>query len=57
MPLFPSLPNDATTKHVFADPPEIYSHWVHVSQAILRGPSPLSPAERELLARADEVIK
>src|SRR5216683_1472737 len=49
MPFFPSMPKDATTKHVFTAHPEIYSHWVHVSQAILRGPSPLAPAERELI--------
>ncbi len=49
MPFFPSMPKDATTKHVFTAHPEIYSHWVHVSQAILRGPSPLTPAERELI--------
>jgi len=43
MPFFPSMPEDATTKHVFAAHPEIYSHWVRVSEAILRGPSPLTP--------------
>jgi hypothetical protein len=40
MPFFPSLPEDATAKHVFTAHPEIYSHWAHVSEAILRGPSP-----------------
>jgi uncharacterized peroxidase-related enzyme len=49
MPLFPSLPEDATTKHVFTTYPEIYSHWVRASEAILRGPSPLTPAQRELI--------
>src|SRR6516162_776278 len=49
MPFFPSLPEDATTKHVFTAHPEIYSHWVRVSEAILRGPSPLTPAKRELI--------
>jgi uncharacterized peroxidase-related enzyme len=49
MPLFPSLPDNATTKHVFTAHPEIYSHWVRVSEAILRGPSPLAPAQRELI--------
>jgi AhpD family alkylhydroperoxidase len=33
----------------FTAHPEIYSHWVQVSQAILRGPSPLTPAQRELI--------
>jgi len=50
MPFFPSMPKIATTKHVFAAHPEIYSHWVRVSEAILRGPSPLTPAQRELSA-------
>jgi len=49
MPFFPSLPSDASTKHVFTAHPEIYSHWVRVSEAILRGPSPLTPAQRELI--------
>ncbi len=45
MPLFPSLPADATTKHVFTAHPEIYSHFTRASEAIMRGPSPLSAAE------------
>ncbi|MGH9772408.1 MAG: carboxymuconolactone decarboxylase family protein [Candidatus Acidiferrales bacterium] len=49
MPLFPSLPDDATTKHVFTAYPEIYAHFTRASEAIMRGPSPLSPAERELI--------
>src|SRR5262249_12927907 len=35
--------------HVFTAHPEIYGHWVHVSEAILRGPSRLTPAQRELI--------
>ena len=49
MPFFPSMPENATTKHVFAAHPEIYSHWTRVSEAILRGASPLTPAQRELI--------
>jgi uncharacterized peroxidase-related enzyme len=49
MPLFPSMPEDATTKHIFTAHPEIYSHWVRASEAILRGASPLTPAQRELI--------
>jgi len=49
MPFFPSMPADATTKHIFAAHPEIYSHWARVSEPILRGPSPLTPAQRELI--------
>jgi uncharacterized peroxidase-related enzyme len=49
MPFFPSLPENATTKHIFTAHPEIYSHWVRASEAILRGPSPLTSAQRELI--------
>jgi len=49
MPFFPSMPDDATTKNVFKAYPEIYTHHVRVSEAILRGPSPLTPAQRELI--------
>ena len=43
------MPPDATTRHVFSAHPEIYSHWARVSEAILRGASPLTPAQRELI--------
>jgi len=49
MPFFPSLPEDGTTKQVFTAHPEIHSHWARVSGAILRGPSPPTPAQRELM--------
>jgi uncharacterized peroxidase-related enzyme len=49
MPFFPSMPEDATTKEIFAGHPEIYSHLTRASEAILRGPSPLTPGERELI--------
>lgn len=49
MPLFPSLPDDATTKHVFTAHPEIHLHLTRASDAIMRSPSPLSPGERELI--------
>ncbi len=49
MPFFPSMPEDATTKEVFRAHPEIYSHLTHASEAILRGPSPLTPGQRELI--------
>lgn len=50
MPLFPSLPADATVKHVFESHAEIYAPFVHTIEAIMRGPSPLSPGQRELIA-------
>ena len=63
MPFFPSLPEDATTKQIFTAHPEIYSPWVRVSEAILRGPSPLCQycygghrAAAELFGVAPETI-
>jgi uncharacterized peroxidase-related enzyme len=49
MPFFRSLPENATTKDVYRSYPEIYSNHVRVSEAILRGPSPLTPGQRELI--------
>jgi uncharacterized peroxidase-related enzyme len=49
MPFFPSLRDDATTKDVFRAHQDIYSHHTRVSEAIMRGPSPLTPAQRELI--------
>ena len=49
MPFFPSMPPDATTRHVFSAHPPIYSHWARVCEAILRGASPLTPGQRELI--------
>jgi AhpD family alkylhydroperoxidase len=49
MPFFASMPEGATTKDVFRAYPEIYSYLVRASEAILRGPSPLSPGQRELI--------
>ena len=51
MPFFPSMPADATTKHVFTAYPEIYSHWVRVSEAILDlATAPIDSKLRPILA-------
>ncbi len=49
MPFFPSLPNDSTTREVFAAHPDVYTHWMYVCNAIMRGSSPFEPGVRELL--------
>lgn len=49
MPFFPSLPDDASTVEIFAAHPDIYRYFGDVVNAILRGPSPLTPGERELI--------
>lgn len=49
MPFFPSLPDNASTAEIFAAHPDIYRSWGDVSHAVLRGPSPLTPGERELI--------
>ena len=50
MPFFKSLPEDAGPGNVFEAYPEIYLPWADTSQALMRGPSPLSPGERETIA-------
>jgi len=50
MTYLPSLPGDAVLLDVFRAYPEIYRPLLDYHQALLRGPSPLSVAERELIA-------
>lgn len=49
MPFFKSHPADAGPANVFTAHPEIYRTWSTMSEALMNGPSPLSPAERELI--------
>jgi uncharacterized peroxidase-related enzyme len=49
MSFFKSLPASAGPPQVFAAYPELYGLWSEMSQALMNGPSPLSPAERELI--------
>jgi alkylhydroperoxidase family enzyme len=37
-------------QHLFAFKPESTDHLSRFTQAVMRGPSPLSPAQRELIA-------
>ncbi|MEM7022179.1 MAG: peroxidase-related enzyme [Pseudomonadota bacterium] len=50
MPHLPSLPDDARLLHVFRGQRETAKPLLAYHEALMRGPSPLSVAERELLA-------
>lgn len=49
MPFFKSLPGNAGPPNVFKQYPDIYGPFSEMSQALMNGPSPLSPAEREMI--------
>jgi uncharacterized peroxidase-related enzyme len=49
MPFFKSLAADSGPGAVFSAYPEIYQHWAEMGQALINGPSPLTPAEREMI--------
>jgi len=49
MPFFKSMADNAGPPTVFTKYPEIYRLWSEMSQALMNGPSPLSPGERELI--------
>jgi uncharacterized peroxidase-related enzyme len=50
MPFFKSYADDSGPGEVFSAYPEIYGLWSEMSQALMNGPSPLSPGEREMIA-------
>jgi uncharacterized peroxidase-related enzyme len=50
MSYLPSLPDDASLEEVFKAFPETAAPLMDYHQALLRGPSPFSVAERELIA-------
>jgi len=50
MPFFKSLPDDAGPANVFGTYTDIYEPWSQMGQAMMNGPSPFSPGERELIA-------
>jgi len=49
MPFLKSLPEESGPGNVFAKYPEIYRYWARMGQALINGPSPLTPGERELI--------
>ena len=50
MPFVKSLPADAGPGNIFTKYADIYRPWSDVSQALMNGPSPLTPGEREMIA-------
>ncbi len=50
MPFMRSMPVDALVKDVYALNPQSFRHWLHVEEAIMRGPSAFTSGERELMA-------
>ena len=50
MAFFPSMPDDASVLQIWNAHPDIYAPMSRVTEAVMRGPSPLSPGERELIA-------
>ena len=50
MPFMPSLPADASLLDVFKRFPETNRPLIELHEALLRGPSPFTEAERELIA-------
>jgi uncharacterized peroxidase-related enzyme len=50
MPFMPSMPAGALVKDVYAINPQAFRHWLHVEEAIMRGPSAFTAGERELMA-------
>jgi uncharacterized peroxidase-related enzyme len=49
MPFLKSLPEHAGPPSIFAAYPDLYRPWSEMSQTLMNGTSPLSPAERELI--------
>lgn len=49
MPHIKSLPHNSGPPNIFARYPKIYEPFSRMSQALMNGPSPLTPAERELV--------
>lgn len=50
MPFMPSMPADALVKDVYAINPQIFRHWLHLEEAVMRGASAFTAGERELMA-------
>jgi len=50
MPFFAALSPDSLSGDIYAYNPEAWEHWKRFSEAVMRGPSPLTPGQRELIA-------
>ena len=49
MPFLQSHKENAGPAEVFNTYPEVYCHWAQMGEALINGPSPLSPGEREMI--------
>ncbi|MBM3344286.1 MAG: peroxidase [Betaproteobacteria bacterium] len=49
MPFLKSHTENAGPGEVFQAYPEVYRHWAAMGQALINGPSPLTPGEREMI--------
>lgn len=49
MPFLKSHNEKSGPGEVFNAYPEIYRHWAEMGQALINGPSPLTPGEREMI--------
>jgi hypothetical protein len=49
MPFLKSHKENAGPAEVFNAYPEVYRHWAQMGEALINGPSPLSPGEREMI--------
>jgi AhpD family alkylhydroperoxidase len=49
MPFLKSHTEKSGPGDVFQAYPEIYHHWAEMGQALINGPSPLTPGEREMI--------
>ena len=49
MPFLKSHHQNAGPGDVFQAYPEIYRHWAQMGEALINGPSPLTPGEREMI--------
>ena len=50
MPFFPALPEAANLGSIYTTDPRYYLPLVEFSETVMRGPSPFSPGQRELIA-------
>src|SRR5229473_8372702 len=50
MPFMPSMPANALVKDIYSINPQTFRRWLHVEEAIMRGPSAFTAGERELMA-------
>lgn len=50
MTFFPSLADDANLLDIYRGRPDYFKHWVRGAQQLMRGPSELTPGDREAIA-------